>query len=112
VSTDRWFYPVSSTNNTDRHGIAEMVLKVELNTMTLQPICLIVVKKRATVNELLTQDEIFNNVSNMALVAALTVALFLTTIKHMGCRVMVFNSTFNTISAIPWRSVLLVEETG
>jgi hypothetical protein len=69
VSTDRWFYPVSSTNNTDRHGIAEMVLKVELNTMTLQPICLIVVKKRATVNELLTQDEIFNNVSNMALVA-------------------------------------------
>ena len=37
--------------------------------MTLQPICLIVVKKRATVNELLTQDEIFNNVSNMALVA-------------------------------------------
>ena len=23
-----------------------------------------------------------------------------------------FNATFNTISAIPWRSVLLVEETG
>ena len=25
---------------------------------------------------------------------------------------MVFNATFNTISVIPWRSVLLVEETG
>ena len=27
-------------------------------------------------------------------------------------RVMVFNATFNNISAISWRSVLLVEETG
>jgi hypothetical protein len=26
--------------------------------------------------------------------------------------VMLFNATFNTISAISWRSVLLVEETG
>jgi hypothetical protein len=26
-------------------------------------------------------------------------------------RVMVFNATFNNISVIPWRSVLLVEET-
>jgi hypothetical protein len=25
---------------------------------------------------------------------------------------MVFNTTFNNISVIPWRSVLLVEETG
>jgi hypothetical protein len=27
-------------------------------------------------------------------------------------RVMVFNATFNNISEISWRSVLLVEETG
>jgi len=27
-------------------------------------------------------------------------------------RVMVFNATFNNISAISWRSVLLMEETG
>ena len=27
-------------------------------------------------------------------------------------RVMVFNTTFNNISVISWRSVLLVEETG
>ena len=28
------------------------------------------------------------------------------------CMVVVFNATFNNISAISWRSVLLVEETG
>ena len=32
--------------------------------------------------------------------------------KRVGVRVMVFNTTFNNISAISWRSVLLVEETG
>jgi len=31
--------------------------------------------------------------------------------KIDGC-LMVFNATFNNISAISWRSVLLVEETG
>jgi hypothetical protein len=30
----------------------------------------------------------------------------------MGVRVMVFNATFNNISAVSWQSVLLVEETG
>jgi hypothetical protein len=35
-------------------------------------------------------------------------------IVHVGVRVrvMVFNATFNNISVISWRSVLLVEETG
>jgi len=31
--------------------------------------------------------------------------------KGVRIRVMVFNVTFNNVSAIPWRSVLLVEET-
>jgi len=31
---------------------------------------------------------------------------------ELGVRVMVFNSTFNNISVILWRSVLLVEDTG
>jgi hypothetical protein len=31
---------------------------------------------------------------------------------RLGVRVMVFNATFNNISVILWRSVLLVEETG
>ena len=38
VTSDRsWFSPVSSTNKTDRHGIAEILLKVVLNTITLTP---------------------------------------------------------------------------
>jgi hypothetical protein len=31
---------------------------------------------------------------------------------YQACRFMVFNTTFNNISAISWRSVLLVVETG
>ena len=30
----------------------------------------------------------------------------------LGIMIMVFNATFNNISAISWQSVLLVEETG
>jgi hypothetical protein len=30
----------------------------------------------------------------------------------IACFFMVFNATFNNISVISWRSVLLVEETG
>jgi hypothetical protein len=33
-------------------------------------------------------------------------------ILKFGFRFVVFNATFNNISAISWRSVLLVEETG
>ena len=32
-----WVLLVSSTNKTDRHDIAEIVLKVALNTITLTP---------------------------------------------------------------------------
>jgi hypothetical protein len=32
--------------------------------------------------------------------------------QWIGFGLMVFNATFNDISAISWRSVLLVEETG
>ena len=33
LATDRWFYPVSSTNKTHRHDITEILLKVPLNTI-------------------------------------------------------------------------------
>ena len=33
LATGRWFSPVSSTNKTDRHDIAEILLKVALNTI-------------------------------------------------------------------------------
>ena len=38
LATDRWFSPgtpVSTTNNTDRHNITEILLKVALNTITI-----------------------------------------------------------------------------
>jgi hypothetical protein len=41
LTTSRWFSsdtPVSSTNNTDRHDIAEILLKVALNTIILTPV--------------------------------------------------------------------------
>jgi hypothetical protein len=31
----RWFSPVSSTNTTDRHDVAEILLEVVLNTINL-----------------------------------------------------------------------------
>jgi hypothetical protein len=37
---------------------------------------------------------------------------FLSKRERVRVRVMVFNATFNNISVISWRSVLLVEETG
>jgi hypothetical protein len=38
LAADRWFSrgtPISSTNKTDRHNIAEILLKVALKTITL-----------------------------------------------------------------------------
>ena len=35
LTTGRWFSPVSSTNNTDFHDIARILLKVALNIITL-----------------------------------------------------------------------------
>jgi hypothetical protein len=40
-----------------------------------------------------------------------TVKLSKVTIKGLALRFIVFNATFNNISAILWRPVLLVEET-
>ena len=40
IATGQWFSPgppVSSTNKTDRHDIAEILLKVALNTINLKP---------------------------------------------------------------------------
>ena len=39
--------------------------------------------------------------------------MYITDITHnIGVRVIVFNATFNNISVILWRSILLLEETG
>jgi hypothetical protein len=39
LATGRWFSPVSSTNETDRHDITEILLKVAINTITLTLYC-------------------------------------------------------------------------
>jgi hypothetical protein len=56
---------------------------------------------------------IFVNVfSVLALFDAFAISLGLKQMFQLyGVRVMVFNATFNNISAISWRSALLVEET-
>ena len=41
-----------------------------------------------------------------------TMLLYIITISQFKVRVMMFNATFNNISAISWRSVVLVGETG
>jgi len=44
IVTGWWFSsdtPVSSTNKTDHHDIAEILLKVALNTITLTPMIII-----------------------------------------------------------------------
>jgi hypothetical protein len=47
---------------------------------------------------------------NTAISAFLSLFLFCLTIEEVGF--MVLNATFNNISVISWRSVLLVEETA
>jgi hypothetical protein len=42
----------------------------------------------------------------------LVLLFFYLTFTRLGLGFMVFNTTFNNISVISWRSVLLVEETG
>jgi hypothetical protein len=72
---------VSSTNKTDRHDIAEILLKGTLNTISPPPYALSSLRG-IPLNKL-----------------------------YKGGGDMVFNVPFNNISAISWRSVLLVEET-
>jgi hypothetical protein len=46
IAAGQWFSPVtpvSSTNKTDLHDIAEILLKVVLNTTTLTPVTYIVI---------------------------------------------------------------------
>ena len=86
-----WFSPgtlVSPTTKTDRHDITEILLKVTLNIITLHanPFYLIYCFEMNTP----------------------WIQLNIGWVRWF----MVFYSTFNNISVISWRSVLLVEETG
>jgi hypothetical protein len=41
LTTGWWFSPISSNNKTDRHDITEILLKVALNTIILNPMNMI-----------------------------------------------------------------------
>ena len=51
-------------------------------------------------------------VRDVAMVAAVGCSESEAYLMSLWVRAMVFNATFNSISVISWRSVLLVEETG
>ena len=90
----RWFSPgtpASSTTKTVRYDIAEILLKVALNT----------------INQSINQSfsSLFIHDQNIF------IFLHYSSIRGVRVRNIVLNATFNNISVISWRSVLLVEET-
>jgi hypothetical protein len=73
LMASRWFSPgtpVSSTNKTDRHDITEILLKVALNTITLNPNTLItcINKFLCTLLSLHVKHNFINSTGNCLLV--------------------------------------------
>jgi hypothetical protein len=79
LATGRWFSPVSSTNKTDCHDITEILFKMMLNTIKQ------------------TNKHVSHCFHFRCWVMVSTIFQF------YRLRVMVFNATFNNISAISWR---------
>jgi hypothetical protein len=88
----------------DYYIIYIYIAKVLINSLIL--LCVYFYRKReTTVRKWTFGREPETNVSRLSYVSMMvTMGLFV-------C-LMVFNTTFNNISVISWRSVLLVEETG
>jgi hypothetical protein len=109
-----WFSPgtlVSSTTKTDCHDITEILLKVTLNIITLHanPFYLIYCFE---MNTPWIQQWIHHEYSNeYTMNTAMNTPWIQLNVGWVRW-FMVFYSTFNNISVISWRSVLLVEETG
>ena len=57
-------------------------------------------------------DHLFLITFDEHLILMITLFAPLHPIKKLWVMVMVFNTTFNNVSVISWRSVLLIEETG
>jgi hypothetical protein len=94
----RWFSsgtPASSTTKTGGHDIAEILLKVALNT-----------KKSNQINQ---ARKVSGHVDTCMCVSGIEFVLFvLFSIGFWNW----FNATFSNISAISWPPVLVVEEAG
>jgi hypothetical protein len=136
LATGRWFSPGPSTNKTDRHHITEILLRVALNTIKpTQTIHLllntrdmwvsewvIVVKRKVDIlfSYINGEDKLhFNEMMMSTLYKANTNTLscICLVLAHWNkwmvwVGFMVFNATFNNISVIWWRSVLLVDGPG
>jgi hypothetical protein len=119
--------PVSSTNKTDHTDITEILLKVGLTTITLTlihshcigttedtiPIIILSFISNLCLSLRLTHSVLQSCFGHsVAFTFTLFISLLLLLCRNRGVRVMVFNTTFNNISVISWRSVLLVENTG
>jgi hypothetical protein len=111
LAVGRWFSPDSSTNKTDSHNITEIVLKAALNTITLTQLPMYSVS-------LTTNGESSNH--DLGEVYSINIVwyslIFIDPMKVYRQRTksvwfMVYNATFNNISALSWRPVLVVEET-
>jgi hypothetical protein len=85
----------------NRHDITEILLKVALNTITPKPLYY----RDIVIVDIVVQIDL---ISVNCCVIWLTLRGFAT---KEGMRVTLLNVTFNNISAISWRSVLLVAKT-
>jgi hypothetical protein len=119
----RWFTldtPVSSTTKTGRHDIAKILLKVALNTIN-QSINHLYLRiwSEIEIYVILTcksgsfwSSRKYSTSSGVCAVTENNLCLKKSNYVKAWFRLMVFNATFNNISAISWRSVLLLKETG
>ena len=92
LAKGQWFYPVSSTNKTDRHNMPETMFESGVKHYhKLPPIF----KKYKNNSHSCCTNTVCTNLENM---------------NHYS--VMLFNATFTNISVISWGSILLVEDIG
>ena len=122
--TGRWFSPVSSTNQTERHDKTEILLKVALNTINqAKPYCDVHTVYGSPSNWHFTYVFILCIIYNCRCIYRklqnccfyFVCEVTVSRIQQVKCKVrdMVFNATLNIISIIiSWRSVLLVGETA
>ena len=141
LAVGQWFSPVSAPNKTDCHNITEILLKIELNTVIVNPIPMLycisfltwhvsrgncyrsliyISTYTVTTSSLmlfkldsLMRCTIWYDISNKVFSTTYHRSWFFVCLFVFigGGGVMVFNATFNNISVILRWSVLLLEET-
>jgi hypothetical protein len=103
----RWFSPGTlffSTNKIDRHNITEILLKSGVNQMLLS------VRTTLNVRILMDLTSVCVIMDTTVLEMFVLVSQIILMDLNFRFRLMVANTTFNNISVILWRSILLVEK--